>query len=60
MTRNKNRKSTNTAAEWEQATTRSSADMLAILAPTAGEPGVIQRVGIWKTGPLTEPAGSAA
>lgn len=60
MKRDKNRKQTETAANWERAATRSSADVLAILAPTAGEPDAIRRVGIWKTGPVSEPVGSAA
>lgn len=60
MKRNKNRKQTETATNRERASACSSPDVLAILAPTANDPGAIQRMGIWKTGPVAEPAGSAA
>lgn len=35
---------------WETARSRSSSEVLAILAPTAEEPKAILRSGFWKTG----------
>lgn len=60
MKPNENRKSIERANHWERSAARSSADVLAILAPTDREPKAIRRTGIWKTGPATQPAGSAA
>lgn len=46
--------------QWETARSRTSSELLAILAPTADEPAAIQRAGIWKTGTLGVPAPESA
>lgn len=46
---------------WHEARSRTSAELLAILAPTAEEPEPIRRISFWKTGPQVAPErGSAA
>ncbi len=46
--------------QWETARSRTSSELLAILAPTAEEPAAIRRAGIWKTGTLGVPAPEGA
>ena len=58
---NSNRSHHENPVEWERTRSRSSSEVLAILAPTADEPKAIQRAGVWKTGTLAVPeAGGAA
>ncbi len=53
MSKNPANRPSDTNHNWEKTRSRSSAELLAVLAPTADEPQSIQRMAIWKTGPAT-------
>ncbi len=60
MNRDTTHRQNESQPHWEAARSRTSSELLAILAPTADEPAAIQRAGIWKTGTLGVPAPESA
>ena len=60
MSTHSTRPQTDARSQWEDARSRTGSELLAVLAPTDDEPSAIQRMAVWKTGPVIAPASGGA